>query len=102
MFGVVAGSPVGASDQSPDSAVVVRSRAIPIAKETHPPEVVPARKKWRQVANYIPEPPTEATDPPSVSKNLTSNKKPDKTCIFCPGVCVCRKYLTAEEWHSRT
>lgn len=58
------------------------------------------RKKWRQVASYVPEPPSEVNACPSEFQSLGSTKKIEP-CILCPGACVCREYLTEEMWRAR-
>lgn len=58
------------------------------------------RKKWRQVASYIPEPPCEVNECPADFQRIGSSKK-TPPCILCPGACVCREYLTEEMWRAR-
>lgn len=67
------------------------------------PAVTPAaRRKWRQVASYIPTAPNSDHDGPEPARTRSlSEKKIKRTCALCPGECCCREYLTAEEWHRR-
>lgn len=58
------------------------------------------RKKWRQVASYIPEAPCEVNGSSTDFQRIGSPKKTEP-CILCPGACVCREYLTEEMWRAR-
>lgn len=99
----MAGPPSLTSQQSLESGAPVGRTRISKHVDPAPVQVSNVRKKWRQVANYIPEPPSDDNEAPrSVSKYLDSKNKIESSCILCPGVCVCRKYLTEEEFASRT
>lgn len=58
------------------------------------------RKKWRQVADYIPDPPDAVNGRPTEFHKPRSTNKA-QACILCPGPCICREYLIGEMWQAR-
>lgn len=67
-----------------------------------PPVTSTPRKKWRQVANYVPSPPDPSYDLPDGGRiPAREGKMVGTKCALCPGPCYCREYLTAWEWQNK-